>query len=441
VEAVYQLARLATKPRILLIAPSNDATDILVEKLSSFFPQTEMRRLLAYSRSLDQVSSKVAPYARESLLGNDLAQEAMSTQIVVCTVNLAARLAWFGVSRGCFDILCVDEAGHATEPEVVAVAATLMDFQRNDDRVGQLILAGDPKQLGPIITSDLCRQFGMEVSYMERVTNREVYRKGPDGQFPAPLITKLLHNYRSHPSILKLPNAMFYDGELVAAGDMIKTHDMCRWEYLPKKDFPIVFHATHGENIREGNSPSWFNPQEAQEVVNYVDNLVNKSRPPVAQTDIGVITPYARQAQKIRMALEYRNLKDIKVGSVETFQGQERRCIILSTVRTETGLVASDIKYHLGFIAISKRFNVAITRASSLLVVIGDPNVLATDKENWLPFLRYCKENSSWAGEPWDDTGDQVLEIEGFEDATEASDVGPGERAAQEGVAYINREE
>lgn len=443
VEAVYQLARHASKPKILVVAPSNDAVDILVAKLSSYFPPSNMRRLLAYSHSIGQLLPVVVPYARDSLSSDELCQEALSAQIIVSTVNLAARLAVLGVARGHFNVLCVDEAGHATEPEVVAVASTLMDFQRKDDRVGQLILAGDPKQLGPIVTSDLCRKFGLDVSYMERIANRQVYTKDSSNQLSTLLITKLVRNYRSHPSILKLPNELFYGAELVAAGNPLKTHDMTRWEYLPNKKFPILFHATRGENVREGNSPSWFNPQEAEEVVNYVDALVYQSRPAVAQQDIGVITPYNRQAQKIRLALASRNLKDIKVGSVETFQGQERRCIIVSTVRTDTGLIQSDLKYNLGFIANSKRFNVAMTRACSLLIVIGDPNVLAADKKNWLPLLLYCKENNSWAGEPWNDTGDRVLDWEGFEDVASGGDemLGPSMKVAQEGIGFINREE
>ena len=358
-------------------------------------------------------------------------------------MNLAARLAIYGVARGHFNVLCVDEAGHATEPEVVSVASTLMDFQRMDDQVGQLILAGDPKQLGPIVTSDVCCKFGLDVSFMERLVGRKVYQKDSSKQYPTPLITQLVRNYRSHPSILKLPNDMFYDGELVAEGNPLKTHDMNRWEYLPNAKFPIFFHAVFGENLREGNSPSWFNPEEAQEVVKYVDALVYHSRPPVDQKDIGVITPYARQAQKIRLALASLNLKNVKVGSVETFQGQERRCIVLSTVRSDVGLIPSDLKYNLGFIANSKRFNVAVTRAASLLVVIGDPNVLSADKMHWLPFLRYCKENQAWMGEAWEDTGDSVLEEEDFVDAEHGADdhLDPSEKVNQESIGFINREE
>jgi superfamily I DNA and/or RNA helicase len=57
---------------------------------------------------------------------------------------------------------------------------------------------------------------------------------------------------------------------------------------------------------------------------------MNETRPPLKVDEIGIITPYQRQAQKIRLALEMQGFKDLKVGSVETFQGQERRCIIVS---------------------------------------------------------------------------------------------------------------
>ena len=36
-----------------------------------------------------------------------------------------------------------------------------------------------------------------------------------------------------------------------------------------------------------------------------------------------------------------------------------------------------DLRYTLGFLSNPKRFNVAITRAHALLVIIGNPHVLA----------------------------------------------------------------
>jgi len=476
-EAVYQLARLhkynpkQKMLKILLVAPSNDAADILVEKLSPFFPPSEMMRVLAYTRTIDQVPSLVRPYVREHLSGpKQLVAEIMSVQIVVSTVNLAARF-WCtgdGVRKGHFDVLCIDEAGHATEPEAIGVAATLMKF--NGQNPGQLVLAGDPQQLGPIITSNLCKKFGMDVSYMERlVKTSPAYTSIADGEatsttdadgvvadYSPELVTLLVRNYRSHPSILKLPNEMFYSNKLVPCGDNFTTHSMAKWEHLPtKKGFPVVFHAVDGENCREGNSPSWFNPQEAITVVEYVGLLIKHSRPPIQQDEIGVITPYARQVQKIRIALKARDMGDVKVGSVETFQGQERRCIIISTVRSENALLSHDLRYNLGFVANEKRFNVAVTRAKALLVVIGNPRVLQTDTKNWLPFLRFCRENGSWMGEDWDEAAGSGDDTDEEEDGVVLVDNPSGgkNKASEEendwevvteqfeGLGFVNREE
>ena len=408
------------KLKILLVAPSNDATDILVEKLAPYFPPSEMMRVLAYTRSAEQCSPLVRRYVSKDLEGPHLVSAMMSVQIVVSTVNLAARF-WCsggGFKKGWFDCICVDEAGHSTEPEVIGATASLMKF--SGQNAGQLVLAGDPNQLGPIITSEVCKKFGMGMSYMERlVTTSPAYKLNESDSYPPELVTLLVRNYRSHPAILKLPNEMFYKNKLLTCGDRLTTHSMVKWEHLPNIEagFPIVFHSVDGENQREGDSPSWFNPQEAILVAEIASLLAKHSRPAIRQDEIGIITPYARQVQKIRLLLKVKDLGEIKVGSVETFQGQERRCIIISTVRSENDLLAHDRKYNLGFVANEKRFNVAVTRAKALLYVIGNPRVLQTDKKNWLPLLRYCRDNGSWMGQEWDesaagseeDLGDEAL--------------------------------
>ena len=91
----------------------------------------------------------------------------------------------------------------------------------------------------------------------------------------------------------------------------------------------------------------------------------------------------------------------LQIGSVEEFQGQERSVILVTTVRTleccETNFVENDVIRGLGFIRSEKRFNVAVTRAMSLLIVIGDPHLLGADP-TWRTFIEYCIKMRAYTG-------------------------------------------
>lgn len=76
-------------------------------------------------------------------------------------------------------------------------------------------------------------------------------------------------------------------------------------------------------------------------------------------------------------------LEEVKVGSVEEFQGQERKIILMTTVRSNELLVKWDIRFNLGFLSCPKRFNVAVTRSQALLIVVGNPYVLANVNFNF----------------------------------------------------------
>eukprot|EP00092_Neocalanus_flemingeri_P029315 GFUD01031827.1.p2 GENE.GFUD01031827.1~~GFUD01031827.1.p2 ORF type:complete len:163 (+),score=57.21 GFUD01031827.1:407-895(+) len=117
----------------------------------------------------------------------------------------------------------------------------------------------------------------------------------------------------------------------------------------------------------------------------------------VKEEEIGVITPYRRQVQKIRGRLEQRGITGVMVGTTEEFQGQERRIIILSTVRSTPKYLNIDSQYRLGFLADSKRFNVAITRAQALLIVVGNPHILSQDRD-WRKLLDYARTLGCYTG-------------------------------------------
>jgi len=211
-------------------------------------------------------------------------------------------------------------------------------------------------------------------------------------------VTKLVRNYRSHDSILKLPNSLFYENDLISCADLFKSHSLVDWEHLPTKGFPLIFHGVQGEDKREANSPSWFNGEEARVVKDYLDLLVKDTRVNrCSAAEIGVVTPYHKQAQKLRRLLRSVGYEDCKVGSVDEFQGTERRVIIISTVRSSVQFLDFDARHQLGFLTNPKRFNVAVTRAQSLLIVVGNPYILERDP-HWNSLLKYCIDNGAYLG-------------------------------------------
>ena len=102
------------------------------------------------------------------------------------------------------------------------------------------------------------------------------------------------------------------------------------------------------------------NVDEMVMVRHYVDQLLDYRASRITAKDIGVVTPYQKQAQRMRVMLAGRGWDEVTVGSVEQFQGQERRVIIISTVRSSKEYIESDVKHNLGFLVNPKRFNVAM---------------------------------------------------------------------------------
>jgi len=157
-----------------------------------------------------------------------------------------------------------------------------------------------------------------------------------------------------------------------------------------------MFHAIKGRDERQATSPSFFNVEEASAVRGYVRDLKEDRRLRLTDGHIGVISPYNAQVQKIRVALRNQH-PGVKVGSVEEFQGQERRVIIISTVRSSVDYVNYDLRHTLGFVSNPRRFNVAITRAQALVIIVGDPDVLGLDPL-WRSFLNYIHLEGGWTG-------------------------------------------
>jgi len=170
-----------------------------------------------------------------------------------------------------------------------------------------------------------------------------------------PSVVKLVKNFRSHEAILSFPNEKFYRGDLQAFAPRRVIDSFINKAILPNPRFPILFHGIVGKDDRDASSPSFFNIDEVTEVKDYVMKLKEKyrissslpvsiklrllivypsgprhwydrsyARPlNVLKQLPGIITPYHAQVQKLRTTLRA-FADEVKVGSVEEFQGQVR---------------------------------------------------------------------------------------------------------------------
>ncbi|KAJ3664624.1 hypothetical protein Zmor_000177 [Zophobas morio] len=319
-------------------------------------------------------------------------------RIVVTTLVLVGRFT--GPYHP--DCIFIDEAAQASEPETDIAVALL-------DKGKQLVLAGDPKQLGPMAIKS-AEKFGLGISLLQRLmTDCDIYQLNRrTGNYDSDFITMLRLNFRSHPDILSIPNELFYHGLLQPKSKEAKRDPIVTAAIYPTiknksqlvKGSAVEFCSVSSKEKREGSSPSYFNLFEIKMVVEYVKALHNLKLGPaykVRADQIGVVTPYKRQVYKIKEALKHCGFADVEVGTTESFQGREKRIIIISTVRAQHSLLLHDRKYNLGFVKHDQRFNVAVTRAISKLVVIGCPPVLRTDNK-WTKYMDLCSEHGTYFG-------------------------------------------
>lgn len=172
VETTRQIRARNPDTRVLLCAPSNSAADLIAERLQQQgVGPSEMFRLNAPSRSVNLLPPALKTYSSTNSDGfavpvlNVLAKY----RIIVTTCVSASLLYAIGIQRGHYDYILFDEAGQSSEPEAMIAIRTLASAATN------IVLSGDPKQLGPVIRSLVAIELGTGLSYLERLMNREAY--------------------------------------------------------------------------------------------------------------------------------------------------------------------------------------------------------------------------------------------------------------------------
>lgn len=259
--------------------------------------------------------------------------------------------------------------------------------------------------VGPVITSRDARDGELDVSLLERLFRRDLYLRPesssslhhhPSSPDPTPNsqpCTHLVRNYRSMSSILMVPAALFYNDTLIASASDV---NLIKWSGLPNPRIPILFQGCESEESWIDEGASWYNTGEITHIIDIILSL-RAERPEIQETEIAVITPWKEQVWRIRSQLRALGLRDVDVGHVEAYQGAEFRVTILSCVRSSRRFLDVDREANMGLYNEPKRFNVAITRAKELLVVVGNANLLKGDPF-WNGFLQVMLRNGLYKG-------------------------------------------
>lgn len=188
--------------------------------------------------------------------------------------------------------------------------------------------------------------------------------------------TTLKYQHRMHPDISKFPREQFYQSEnaLLDLQEPNPIQSLREWNYLkyPRRS---VWLDVQGRTDRNKNRDEVRDLMK--ELKEFVDYAKNNAQPEGKDWSVGCLTFYRGQETLLREELQKlsgnengysnfnitsgKNRVNIKLHTVDKFQGQEADMVFLSMVQTNRD----------GFLDNPNRLNVAITRAKFQLVIIG----------------------------------------------------------------------
>lgn len=287
---------------------------------------------------------------------------------------------------GLFDLVVIDEASQC---DIASVLPMLY-------RAKRAVIIGDPKQLSHISTISrtqdlsLLQKYGVNLGWSYSATS--LYALASSLSDPSQII-HLRDHHRSFGEIIEFSNAEFYDGKLRVATN----YD--RLKCPTNVDAGIRWIDTVGKTVRP-TSGGAYNTSEASSLVAEIKHLVIDND---YTGSVGVVTPFRAQAEKIQTAInndpalkERLAVKnDFLVDTVHKFQGDERDMMFFSPVISHgTGQGAIGFLNNTGNL-----FNVAITRARAVLVVVGDVNFCASCgvpyMEHFVEYVRRDKKRAT----------------------------------------------
>ena len=246
-----------------------------------------------------------------------------------------------------FPTLVLDEAGQCIEP----LAWCIFPF------ADKIVLAGDHWQLPPTVLSFEAAKLGFNRSILEVAiedTNN---------------IHLLNTQYRMKQVIAGFSSRYFYNNQLLSPS------------HLENTGTHITFIDTAGSGFNEIHGPDGVSLQNIGEL-DIVKKLLETEQLDLLKT--AFISPYSGQVAAAKEVFP----RQIRISTIDSFQGQEKENIILSLVR-------SNDDGEVGFLKDYRRMNVAITRAKEQLFIIGDSATIGADVF-FSAFLTYIEKYGSY---------------------------------------------
>ncbi|QIK64333.1 TM0106 family RecB-like putative nuclease [Leucobacter viscericola] len=239
------------------------------------------------------------------------------------------------VLRQELDLLVIDEAGQFSLAPTIAASVAAQ----------RLLLLGDPQQLPQV----------SQGSHPEPVdTSALGWLLGEHETIPEELGFFLAETRRMRPELAEVVSELAYEGRLHA--HPTASHRMVEGAGAAGLSWHPVEH--------EGNSTS--SVEEAAEVVRIAREALSGtlyelgSMPrQLTQQDLIVVAPYNAQVECVSQALAGAGLGEVRVGTVDKFQGQEAVIAIVTLAASS----AEDVPRGLEFLLMRNRLNVAISRA------------------------------------------------------------------------------
>jgi uncharacterized protein len=251
------------------------------------------------------------------------------------------------------DYLFIDEAGQVAIANLIAMSRSAKN----------LILMGDQMQLGQPSQVSHPVESGLSVlDYLLKDTPT----------IPNDMGVFLGTTFRMHSKVNQFISKYIYDEKLISHPD----NDLRVVDVPPNYKGPLNKNAgiIFVPVIHEGNSQA--SDEEVEEIKQLANTLLGRTFHPgkdemptrsIGWDDILFVAPYNHQVNKLQTALG----PQAKVGSVDKFQGQEAPIVILSMCASN----ASESPRGINFLLNKNRLNVALSRAQSLAIVVGNPNL------------------------------------------------------------------